>query len=485
LGLIFNVFNREILGDIGYQRNILRKLANSTLSHNTVTVNRSNQLDVLEYKRLLFGNAELFVPDMPGLKVMRVDNHKVYAETTDYRRTLLLMTHDITRPYLVDIFQVTGGEIHDYHLRGGLGTDQDQLLPADDLAQVTALPLTPIDEQPTLSSDPNDWLGPAPMLEGSEVWDTDNPTDNSCYGLLRRMAQGVATEDFTLNYKYIDGSNLGSRHHVVQNENMEVFLGQSPRLRQLNIEDQDVGHILDEKVYNEWTPHLVLRTEGDPVTHSTTFIVVHEPYSSSTPNDMVVTQFETGEATQIGLKVEMGDRVDTYLLSLGDAQEMSASGLTVDGIIGVHTTDGVDEYGWLVGGTSLEKGTVSLSSPTGHYEGTIQSGMIEFLGEESDSFDATSSLPEGSSLSEGILHVTHGTSIDGEKHFIEHVDQDPIIHAYPIESVESLGSGTQRIHLDGNHGLLIDGNITRERHFPDLTFEGINMFKVYTNVYGP
>ena len=59
------------------------------------------------------------------------------------------------------------------------------------------------------------------------------------------------------------------------------------------------------------------------------------------------------------------------------------------------------------------------------------------------------------------LIVRHDTSIDGHNHFFEHHDQGSIMHPYPIETVEALDGDRRRIHLEGNHGLVIDDEITR------------------------
>ena len=507
LSLILFAHGQELLGDIGYQRlTPLRKFANSTMVHNTVVVDRSNQRDPSDYERRMLGNVEIYAPNLPGLQVVQVDGHKYYDQTQTYRRTLLLNTYNIERPYLIDIFEVEGGQVHDLHLRGALPIYaenaeenvgvHDQRLPGDDLTAVTTLPLEPMDPQPPLAQDPTLWQPPvdpmpcgvsgqnAPMLEEGEAWDPNNP-HLELNGLLRRMHCGPASQDFVVNFFYLAGliddvPTRGSRHHVMPDPQMEVFLGQSPRMRHY----ESGRHIPPERIYLKWTPHLVVRARPAPE-EKTVFVVVHEPYNALTPTDMVVTRFDPGHANQVGVTIEMGDRTDTVMVALGDQTSMAWQGMQVEGLIGAHTTNGESEYGWLIGGTQLEKGSVQLGASTSAYTGIIESGQIEFRGGESDSFDALSSLPAGDEFAGEALVVRHGTSIDGQRHFFSHHDQGPVMHAYPIESVEEIDSDRRRVHLVGNHGLVIDGDITREINYPDLTFEGTNTFYVHTTAHGP
>jgi len=264
-------------------------------------------------------------------------------------------------------------------------------------------------------------------------------------------------------------------------------------MRQLNKDDNPKGHILDEKVYNEWAPHLILRTgEVGGVDNETVFVVVHEPYRSIDADDMTVTRLEDTQAGSIGLKITFGDgREDTFLVALDEPRTIAGNGMTlVDGLIGGHTKGPLGEHGWLIGGTSLDKDEVSLSQAVRRYEGVIHAGQIAFLGEDADTFDVSPTggsppLPLSTLFGERSMHVTHGTSVDGHHPLFDHRDQAPIMHAYPITRVEELANGQQRVTLDGNHGLIIEGDTTTERHFPDLTYEGKNTFVVHNYTEGP
>ena len=45
------------------------------------------------------------------------------AYLSRYQRILMLNTVDLTRPYVVDVFRVTGGTTHDYLLHGAIAAD--------------------------------------------------------------------------------------------------------------------------------------------------------------------------------------------------------------------------------------------------------------------------------------------------------------------------------------------------------------------------
>lgn len=71
------------------------------------------------------GQLRLFATDGPGVQVAEADGHRAYSsELVDrYRRTLVLVEIDAEDIYLVDIFRVRGGRVHDWMLHGPLQED--------------------------------------------------------------------------------------------------------------------------------------------------------------------------------------------------------------------------------------------------------------------------------------------------------------------------------------------------------------------------
>ena len=86
-----------------------------------------------------------------------IDGQRAYSsKASRFQRLLLMNTVDLAKPYVVDVFRVTGGTTHDYTFHGSVRWDQ---------SWQSSLPLV------TNSN-------PYPMLEGSETW---NATDDTPY----------------------------------------------------------------------------------------------------------------------------------------------------------------------------------------------------------------------------------------------------------------------------------------------------------------
>ncbi|WP_127580447.1 heparinase II/III domain-containing protein [Paenibacillus koleovorans] len=86
----------------------------STVAHNTVTVDGSKQLNSV------VGASRLFV-DAGEVKVVEVEAPQVYAQTSVYRRCVVMVRLDETHSYAVDLFHVEGGEEHVYSFHGAEG----------------------------------------------------------------------------------------------------------------------------------------------------------------------------------------------------------------------------------------------------------------------------------------------------------------------------------------------------------------------------
>ncbi|MDA0337261.1 MAG: heparinase II/III family protein [bacterium] len=96
----------------------------NTISHNTVVVNRRAQ------DNSWVGRCRLFA-SIAGVRVIEVGCAEVYAETSDYRRTLAVIDVSASASYLVDVFRVAGGDDHVLSLHSGDGTVSTQGLDLD------------------------------------------------------------------------------------------------------------------------------------------------------------------------------------------------------------------------------------------------------------------------------------------------------------------------------------------------------------------
>jgi len=110
LGLIYHAYRQELASDRGYiwddPRNAWTK---STLSHNLVTVDGKSQDAKGRHSRLeLFGVS-------PAVEVIQA-SADAYAGCSEYRRTCALVRLPEGGNYVVDLFRVQGGKLHQYGL---------------------------------------------------------------------------------------------------------------------------------------------------------------------------------------------------------------------------------------------------------------------------------------------------------------------------------------------------------------------------------
>jgi hypothetical protein len=113
----------------------------------------------------------LFEPPNHGISVSEVDGQRAYANNASrYQRMMLLNTVDPDRPYVIDVFRVSGGTTHDYTHHGAIRFDQ---------MGEASLPLATMP-------------GEYPLLEGGETW--SEPTGSGStfpyYGFFRDVRQG-------------------------------------------------------------------------------------------------------------------------------------------------------------------------------------------------------------------------------------------------------------------------------------------------------
>jgi hypothetical protein len=112
LGIIYHAGGEELASDRGYiwddPRNAWTK---STLAHNIVTVDGGNQNARHRYSQL-----ELFA-SAPGIEVVQASAN-AYTQCDRYRRTCAMVQLTGKQTYVVDIFRVRGGNLHQYGFNG-------------------------------------------------------------------------------------------------------------------------------------------------------------------------------------------------------------------------------------------------------------------------------------------------------------------------------------------------------------------------------
>lgn len=131
LSLLLWTRGRELLSDLGYTHTRYRPWTLATVAHNTVVIDEQNQ-----EMKAADGTLRFFDASHPRVQVVGASGERAYPNLArTYRRTLIT----VDARYLVDYFEVEGGQTHDYflHADADLGSGQVTLpgpsTPAPDL----------------------------------------------------------------------------------------------------------------------------------------------------------------------------------------------------------------------------------------------------------------------------------------------------------------------------------------------------------------
>ena len=203
----------ELLSDIGYSHSKLRHWTISTIGHNTVAIDRRDQ--AIKDSKDSDGDLLMFIPEANGLSAVEARGEKAYRGLAEvYRRELLLVRVSESDAYVVDVFRVKGGSIHDWLLHGSAD---------EDMTAECSLPLVP--REGTLLEPGEKWV--EPINEYSQFVP---------YGLIRDVQRGESRDGFTTTFRYAASSGptagAGVRTHLPGLTDAEVFLAKSPRVRQ-------------------------------------------------------------------------------------------------------------------------------------------------------------------------------------------------------------------------------------------------------------
>jgi len=360
---------------------------------------------------------------------------------------------EIERPYFVDIFEVEGGSVHDYAIRGSVWGDT---------VGHASLPVEPLPAE-------------RPLLELGEKWQEPRGMGAlNHYGLFRNVRAGKPAQDFHVDFTLKDAPDTGTRTHLFRDDATQLFLGETPALRR-------AGHYKDDEVYNWQMPHLIVRRKGARGL-KTTFVAVCDLLQGG-PKVTAVQRLKQDEG-MVALEISLAGRTDTLLYALGEPQAMSASGVETDGKLALVSERGGQAEACLVAGTRLRKGKVELSTKQASYRGTLVGATRKLDGAESNAFVVDAELPVGTALRGKWLVVTHGRVAARFGKPVKPDEQGAngtygtITHAYEIDRIEKR-DGKTRVHLARDHGLRVAGNRTTEVFSMWRAYDGPETFVIH------
>ena len=428
LGMTLWAKEREMLSDLGYTWTDIRWWNSSSISHNLVAVDRTDQQG-----RPSDGDLLWYFPgsDEGDISVVEADGRRAYANVDGldmYRRMLVTVPVSDTQAYVVDVFRTRGGSTHDYLLHGSAD---------EDMTSECSLALEPA----------------GPEFAGEEAPKT--------YDLWREVSHASTDGDFAVAFTYADDPERGVRTHVIGNAPTEVYLGETPSVRRAGVGSNGDNR----KMMDFWMPQLAARRTGEAPLHSL-FAAVHAPFLGEPFVDSVnALGISPADPDCIALQVTSGAVTDTIISTLDQAPypERTVGDVTMSGRLGiVRRVNGEVAGMWLFEGTDLRVNGEGISTGMAKLTGTINGATRTADDAEQNALLTDADLPAGDDLRGTWVIVTHGNGFR---------------HGYEIHHVAEI-DGQTAIVLADDHGLRIDGETTEEVYFPQRTIEGTNTFEI-------
>ncbi|HTA95626.1 MAG TPA: hypothetical protein VK769_05830, partial [Verrucomicrobiae bacterium] len=409
-----------------------------------------------------YGNANLtlYEPGNNGLAMTEIDGYRDYSgKASRYQRLLFLNSVDLAKPYIVDVFRVTGGTNHDYTFHGAiLWTQNGQC----------SFPLVT-----------NNNL--YPMLEpGDAAWSL--ATDTPYYGFFRGMSSNTAPGNFQITYADTNRTTArDTKLWMTVGPNIyNVYQGWTPVPARNNTVPTNFFNALGLT-----RPSTIVRHRISSGTLQDLFVSVVEPLNVGVSNIVSVTRLPMSGGTNesCGLQITFKDgRVDTYIVNLQNPKITGASG----GAATVSTADGQyvlsgrvgmtvdrsngDPRVWTINATDFKFPGRELSTPTNiYYSGWISGETRKFDGATYDAFTTAAPLPIGTALRGKSFSFTHGKLSSGQTNISEMFKIDQVVFT----------NGLYNICFTNDHFLEItNGVMSTEQVAPLRTFTTSNSFEI-------
>jgi len=284
-------FGRELISDLGYTHTRYRNWTINTASHNVVVVDMRSQ-PLGSAAAPTTGNLRCFDDSNPHVRFADVDASPAYPGCKTYRRRLVHVHAGDGLDYVVDVFDVEGGETHDWFLHGS--ADEEGALESS------------LDFPTTVESLVPGWGGRAEPQNEQEL-DVRGERFHP-YGFLWSAKSAEAPARMTATWRY--GSD-GLRAHLFPENGATAYRFASPAIRGAKEIDADLAKHLRHG--------LMLRHAGP----RSRFVAVHEPFRGATWIEGVEWDGST-------LRVQRGGVEDTIRLDHERVTVSSSEGWAYD-----------------------------------------------------------------------------------------------------------------------------------------------------------
>lgn len=245
--LILFAKGEELLSDIGYTHSKYRGWTLHTASHNTVVIDQKAQ-DAGSIKNPVTGHLKFYDDKNENVKVIDVDASPAYAVAGTYRRRLIMVHAAEGRDYVIDRFDVEGGNTHDWFLHGMC--EQEGKMETSISIETKVKTLVP------------DWGG---INIPKNQYDSDIEGKRiHAYSYLKNIKSGKTSKPWTATWRY---EKSGLRTHNFLPAGSEIFTFSSPSVR--------LAGENDNKLDDFMRLGLMQRHTGG----KSSFVTVHEPFN--------------------------------------------------------------------------------------------------------------------------------------------------------------------------------------------------------------
>lgn len=476
LGIQLYGMGHYLLDDIPYPKHIMRGLYSENWAHNTVTIDRKSQSGSHG------GDVIFYAPSFEGLSAVRVNATDAYPGIAEvYSRTLVAVTTDSQHPYVLDVFRIKGGKVHDYMLYSS-----SYLMPTEAVISLTEMKTLP-GERPLL---PEGMVYKRPKDYAAARQSSGMPDP---YGIFMDVSVGDATDGFTLDYRpkriwepqeepsekngydprkgslYVhpDKPQVGTLHHVAGQAKMQAMMAKICRSPKL---DNLAGDL----------PVLILRSEPDD---ETLFVVVHEPYLVK--GHITSVKRLPSRSGELVVDVSMPNRSDRIIMSTNEQPlRYSSGGVRTDAILAVvSAVRGKFPSAWMVGGTSFEFPAlnIKLERESARFSGTITNSFRRMDGDSFYGFELTGENlpPEGDALRGDSIIVQNRHPGDWGEFKSEndkriHYDSTVAglsLNLYPDGTLKLLAAGNDRAPMENSETLHTDETLNAAELKDGVTIE--------------
>lgn len=297
LGLLLFAHGREMISDIGYTHTRARTWTMTTAAHNTVVIDGISQRNRKSSPRAGLGDLLLHSTGDPRFQAVEVRADDVYpGKAEDYRRTLVTVQADAETNYIVDLFQVSGGQRHDWILHGSADEAQELKLTDAEGKKLSLAPRKSLLPEGTAFEELQEQGG------YELIW-----KDYWAYGHFKDIQAGKTARSLKATFRYVSDPELGHQTWLPLKREHSVYTLKSWNVRGAN-EDQG---ILD----NYLRTGLLVRSEGN----RSRFVAVHVPFKQN-PGITEVRDVSRGEGTLV-LKILHRSGTDYMVYRYDDSEE--------------------------------------------------------------------------------------------------------------------------------------------------------------------